>query len=589
MAQHKASTCAVEVALARVPNPPRVCLVDASGVVGARFGDEVYNILLSLGAMPLVKALHAFVAAMLPILAPRLRATFVRLWQQAPAGAATAGRGNPPPAPDLVVSFVPQLNAVMADALRPLGVPLITVLTDFSHTPDHPWIQHCDQHVVCGTSLAFEQCAKIMPTARRTRTSGMVVHPRFYNAEISADTIRNTRLGLGLDPDILTALLLFGANPPTTLVKQIVAGFSARRGESAVNLIIICGKNDNLRRELTSDLLKSGAARVDRDVRKALVMETSPGLQARVGSTWSPNSTLSAATGDCCQSDDCFTDDVLEQSRPCLGKPLIDDDFTSSTAPTDAFAVSTTSEENWFQNEEKPKVSCHTPPRIFITGFTRDVALFMRIADFLVGKPGPGVVSEALVSRLPCVLYVGSGASDVMAQERDVMEWVLQSGVGIAAKTAAEAAAVSREDVNRMRKAIEQQPRNIAVYEVTKIITDTLSSRFSSGETIQECPQVTRCSSSPDAMCADQTRGQSSCDAQEIPSSGANVKLTTDANGQFMNGTSGFRASSHATSSNSADDQDPRRVENRTSAAHGSGNTQVRNVWDMGGKLVPAS
>jgi hypothetical protein len=90
-------------------------------------------------------------------------------------------------------------------------------------------------------------------------------------------------------------------------------------------------------------------------------------------------------------------------------------------------------------------------------------------------------------------------------------------------------------------------------------------------------------------MCADQTRGQSSCDARDIPSSGANDMLTTDANGQFMNGTSGSRASSHATSSNSVDDQDPRRVDNRTSAAHVSGNTQVRNVWDMGGKLVPAS
>lgn len=34
-----------------------------------------------------------------------------------------------------------------------------------------------------------------------------------------------------------------------------------------------------------------------------------------------------------------------------------------------------------------------------IEGFTGDIPYFMRIADFFVGKPGPGSISEALCRR----------------------------------------------------------------------------------------------------------------------------------------------------------------------------------------------
>ena len=33
---------------------------------------------------------------------------------------------------------------------------------------------------------------------------------------------------------------------------------------------------------------------------------------------------------------------------------------------------------------------------MFVQGFTRDVPLYMELADFFIGKPGPGSISEAL-------------------------------------------------------------------------------------------------------------------------------------------------------------------------------------------------
>ena len=52
----------------------------------------------------------------------------------------------------------------------------------------------------------------------------------------------------------------------------------------------------------------------------------------------------------------------------------------------------------------------------------------MRAADFLVGKPGPGSVAEAMVRRLPVILECNSWT---MPQERYNTEWVIEKRVGI--------------------------------------------------------------------------------------------------------------------------------------------------------------
>lgn len=63
------------------------------------------------------------------------------------------------PAPDIVVSLVPNFNKVMRQSLAYAhpGVPFVTVMTDMADLPPRFWIEPgLDQHLVCGTQRAVE-------------------------------------------------------------------------------------------------------------------------------------------------------------------------------------------------------------------------------------------------------------------------------------------------------------------------------------------------------------------------------------------------------------------------------------------------
>jgi len=65
---------------------------------------------------------------------------------------------------------------------------------------------------------------------------------------------------------------------------------------------------------------------------------------------------------------------------------------------------------------------------LHIVGFSKEVHRLMRAADFLIGKPGPGCVAEAMVRRLPVILECNSWT---LPQERYNTEWVRQKRVGL--------------------------------------------------------------------------------------------------------------------------------------------------------------
>jgi len=65
---------------------------------------------------------------------------------------------------------------------------------------------------------------------------------------------------------------------------------------------------------------------------------------------------------------------------------------------------------------------------LHVLGFTKEVHRLMRAADFLIGKPGPGSVAEAMVRRLPVILECNAWT---MPQERYNTQWVKEKRVGI--------------------------------------------------------------------------------------------------------------------------------------------------------------
>lgn len=66
----------------------------------------------------------------------------------------------------------------------------------------------------------------------------------------------------------------------------------------------------------------------------------------------------------------------------------------------------------------------------FIHGFTRDLPDFMRAADVLVTKAGPGTIAESLAAHLPLVLY-----ARLPGQEDGNVTFVRQTGTGVWAPT----------------------------------------------------------------------------------------------------------------------------------------------------------
>jgi 1,2-diacylglycerol 3-beta-galactosyltransferase len=150
--------------------------------------------------------------------------------------------------PDLVVSLIPHFNRAMKEALERAcpGTPYVTVLTDIADYPPHFWIEPMDQWVICGSARAVKQSREIgIPEPRILRTSGMVLHPRFY-APMTLDRTRE-RVRRGLDPNLPAGLVLFGGEGSGEMVKIARALNDSSLG---VQLILVCGKNQRIAAEL---------------------------------------------------------------------------------------------------------------------------------------------------------------------------------------------------------------------------------------------------------------------------------------------------------------------------------------------------
>jgi 1,2-diacylglycerol 3-beta-galactosyltransferase len=232
--------------------------------------------------------------------------------------------------PDLVLSVMPLFNRVIWESIQRVkpNTPVVTILTDFADCPPNFWFEpSTSNYFVCGTDKAVEQARSLGIAAEQIiQTSGLVIHPNFYpsqsddRAPISQSMRQQERQRLGLDPDRMTGLVLFGGNG-SPVMKDI-----SKRLESLseqLQLIFICGRNEALAQELRQ-----------------------------------------------------------------------------------------------YQGTQKR----------FITTFTDDVPYYMQLADFFIGKPGPGSISEAIAMKLPVIVECNSST---MIQERYNAEWIQLKEVGL--------------------------------------------------------------------------------------------------------------------------------------------------------------
>jgi hypothetical protein len=223
--------------------------------------------------------------------------------------------------PDMVVSFVPHFNRAMNESYGRVfpGRPFVTILTDIANYPPQFWIEKEPQYFICGSDRAMAQ-AKAMGHANDKifRASGMILHPRFYDAPVTDPMAMRDRLGLRRD--LPTGLVLFGGYGSKAMLE-----IAERLDQSALDLqlIFVCGRNEKL-----ADALRARKSRMP----------------------------------------------------------------------------------------------------IFVEGFTTRVNEYMQLADFFIGKPGPGSVSEALAMRLPVIVERNAWT---LPQERYNAEWVVEKELGV--------------------------------------------------------------------------------------------------------------------------------------------------------------
>jgi hypothetical protein len=114
---------------------------------------------------------------------------------------------------------------------------------------------------------------------------------------------------------------------------------------------------------------------------------------------------------------------------------------------------------------------------VHIVGFTREVNRLMHAADFLIGKPGPGSIAEAVTSGLPVLLECNSST---LPQERYNTEWVREKQVGAVVKH------FKREIIGAVQAFLEparlqEMKRNVgvlnnrAVFEIPEFLSSLLS------------------------------------------------------------------------------------------------------------------
>lgn len=223
---------------------------------------------------------------------------------------------------DLLVSVIPHFNREINQAWNSLypGKPFVTLITDLADFPPHFWIEAAkEQYVICGTERAVEQARAVGKAESHIfATSGMILRPDFY-AEENIDP-RALREQCGLEPDVVTGMLLFGgfgSNAMYDIVEHL------EEANLPLQLMVICGRNDKLAEK----------------------------FRAR----------------------------------------------------------------SW-------KIRLH------VVGFTKEVHRLMRAADFLIGKPGPGTIAEAMVRKLPVIVECNAWT---LPQERYNTQWVREKRVGI--------------------------------------------------------------------------------------------------------------------------------------------------------------
>ncbi|RZL54301.1 MAG: galactosyldiacylglycerol synthase [Variovorax sp.] len=125
-----------------------------------------------------------------------------------------------------------------------------------------------------------------------------------------------------------------------------------------------------------------------------------------------------------------------------------------------------------------------------VLGFTPELAPTMRLADFFIGKPGPGSLSEAVQMGLPVIVTDNAWT---MPQERYNAQWVREQHLGVvhrSFRTIERAVAELLSDLDGFRRRV-RRVNNRALFEVPHILDRILTQADAPGASLPAAPRAT--------------------------------------------------------------------------------------------------
>ena len=146
--------------------------------------------------------------------------------------------------PDVVVSVLPGVNGLLAEAAKQCGARVEVVLTDW-HSVHRFWQARGVHHYTAPTDSARLDCIRFGAPPEAVDVVGVPIR-REFAGQAGADRA-HLLAQIGLEPDRLTVLAMVGAEGSPRARRNIAR---LARLEQNVQLVVVCGHNGELRRDV---------------------------------------------------------------------------------------------------------------------------------------------------------------------------------------------------------------------------------------------------------------------------------------------------------------------------------------------------
>jgi UDP-N-acetylglucosamine:LPS N-acetylglucosamine transferase len=149
--------------------------------------------------------------------------------------------------PDIVVSVLPVVNGLLAEAARHVNARLEVVLTDW-HSVHRFWVGRAVDHYTAPTDSARLDCIRFGAPPASVDVVGIPVRSEFTAAaEVDRESVRARLSDLGMDRRKFTILAMVGAEGSPRALSNIQR---LAQLDLAAQMLVICGHNVDLRRRV---------------------------------------------------------------------------------------------------------------------------------------------------------------------------------------------------------------------------------------------------------------------------------------------------------------------------------------------------